>query len=63
MSQSVRQTQKNLMEGLDLIEIAKIRQLKLSTVSEHVIELSLIDKKFNVHSLIKKQPFWKLNNN
>ncbi|MGL4391131.1 MAG: helix-turn-helix domain-containing protein [Carnobacterium maltaromaticum] len=57
VSQSVRQTQKNLMEGLDLIEIAKIRQLKLSTVSEHVIELSLIDKKFNVHSLIKEQPF------
>ncbi|MGX7419232.1 helix-turn-helix domain-containing protein [Carnobacterium gallinarum] len=57
VSQSIRKTEEELKNGLSLEDITQMRQLKLSTVSEHMIELAIIDPKFSVRAVIKNQPF------
>lgn len=41
-----------LKQGLDLDEIANVRNLKRSTVEDHLVEIALIDKSFDISYLV-----------
>jgi len=45
-------TRQYLSKGYSLEKIAKLRQLKSSTVNEHVIEISIMDPSFNLSTVL-----------
>lgn len=52
LSQSTYQTYRMLKQGLSITQIARKRQLKESTVKEHILELAFIIKGFPVQAFV-----------
>ncbi|MFC5976012.1 YpbB family protein [Carnobacterium antarcticum] len=52
ITQSAAITQKYLLNGHSIEEIADLRRLKFSTISEHVIEISIVDPSFDLSLIL-----------
>ncbi|SER45636.1 helix-turn-helix domain-containing protein [Salipaludibacillus aurantiacus] len=55
VTQTARQTKDLLNKGFSLEEIAEKRKLKLSTIEDHVIEISIYDPFFKIHEFLPEQ--------
>ncbi|MDT1996354.1 hypothetical protein CKN82_10060 [Carnobacterium divergens] len=56
-NQSTLETKKLIDEGSSLDEVATKRGLKLSTVSEHLIELAILDETYPIKELIPERDY------
>lgn len=57
ITQSAIVTESYLLEGHSLEETAKLRQLKFSTVSEHTIELYIVEPAFDLSLVLSEKDF------
>jgi uncharacterized protein YpbB len=55
VTQTARQTKDLLNKGFSLLEIAEKRKLKVSTIEDHVIEISIYDPFFNINDFLPEQ--------
>ena len=55
LTNSTKRTREFLLEGRDVAEIAEIRNLKKSTVEDHVVEIVHIDKDFPISRYVPKE--------
>lgn len=60
LSQSAQDTQRLLQQHYSIEQICSIRRLKKSTISEHIIELAIVDPNLNIAAFIPKKSFLQL---
>ncbi len=55
LTESAERTSILLNQGLSLQEISRVRRLKLNTIYDHVVEISLNDQNFNLAAFVPKR--------
>lgn len=54
ITNTANQTYRLLRKGYNILQIAEIRNLKLNTIYDHIVEIVLYDKDFEIESFVKE---------
>lgn len=60
ITSSAEKTYQLIKKGFDIIQIAKIRQLKVNTIEDHVVEIAYIEPAFSIYPYVDQQAINKI---
>lgn len=55
LTETTQKTLKLLNQGLSLLDIAKVRRLKVSTIEDHIVEIALHSEQFSIEPYMEKE--------